>query len=299
MYAANGVTSDIAVSSSGSVTFLRVQPTTTNASTPTSTPPPAATTKSTPTSRMVTEPIDAARAVRSATSAVASLSSDSPSRIVTTRRGSPIRRPIAVEATASGGATTAPIASASAQEMPGIIQCTTTPTPAVVKSTSPTDSSRIGRRLTLKSTSDVFSAAAYSSGGSSPSSTTSSPRCTSGTNGRKLAPMPVAISSSGAGRSNRPATAVRLSTATASRTSWNAISTTPSCPVPPHLPPPSRPSAAEPCVLAGRGGQAVGSATQRIGSPQPSSSMPWAPKASATRVRRCAAKVSTCAIIPP
>ena len=60
-----------------------------------------------------------ASAVRSATSAVASLSSDSPSRIVTIRRGSPIRRPIAVAATASGGATTAPIASAIAQETPG------------------------------------------------------------------------------------------------------------------------------------------------------------------------------------
>ena len=57
---------------------------------------------------------------RSATSAVASLSSDSPSRIVTIRRGSPIRRPIAVAATASGGATTAPIANAIAHEtMPG------------------------------------------------------------------------------------------------------------------------------------------------------------------------------------
>ena len=89
MYAANGVTSDIAVSSSGSVTFLRVQPTTTNASSPTSTPPPAATTKSRPTSRTVTEPTVAARAVRSATRAVASLSSDSPSRIVTIRRGQP------------------------------------------------------------------------------------------------------------------------------------------------------------------------------------------------------------------
>ena len=48
--------------------------------------------------------------VRRATSAVASLSSDSPSRMVTIRRGRPMRRPMAVAATASGGATTAPIA---------------------------------------------------------------------------------------------------------------------------------------------------------------------------------------------
>ena len=64
-------------------------------------------------------PAATASAVRSATSAVASLSSDSPSRIVMIRRGSPIRRPIAVAATASGGATTAPIANASAQDEVG------------------------------------------------------------------------------------------------------------------------------------------------------------------------------------
>ena len=99
-------------------------------------------------------------AVRSATSAVASLSSDSPSRIVTIRRGSPILRPIAVAATASGGATTAPIASAASQEMPGSSAWTRTPTPSVVKTTSPTESSRIARRWALKSTSDVWIAVA-------------------------------------------------------------------------------------------------------------------------------------------
>ena len=39
--------------------------------------------------------------------------------------------------------------------------------------------------------------------------------------------------------------------------------------------------------------------TLRIGSPQPRSSIPCVPRASATSVRRCAAKVSTCAIMPP
>ena len=53
-------------------------------------------------------------AVRRHTSAVASLTSDSPSSIVTTRRGRPIRRAMAVAATASGGATTAPRANAAA-----------------------------------------------------------------------------------------------------------------------------------------------------------------------------------------
>ena len=101
-----------------------------------------------------------ARAVRRATSAVASLSSDSPSRIVTIRRGSPIRRPIAVAATASGGATTAPIASESPQDRSGTSQCAIAPTPRVVATTRPTESSRMGRRLALKSMSEVFSDAA-------------------------------------------------------------------------------------------------------------------------------------------
>jgi hypothetical protein len=91
---------------------------------------------------------------------VASLSSDSPSRIVVILRGSPIRRPIAVAATASGGATTAPMARASAQGRSGSSSLVTAATPTVVKTTSPTESSRIGRRLALKSASDVLCAAA-------------------------------------------------------------------------------------------------------------------------------------------
>ena len=102
----------------------------------------------------------AAIAVRSETRAVASLSSDSPSSTVTMRRGRPIRRPTAVAATASGGATTAPIARAPGQPTPGSSACTSTPTPTVVKTTRPTESSRIERRLALKSTSEVWMAAA-------------------------------------------------------------------------------------------------------------------------------------------
>ena len=153
-YAANGVMNDRPLSSKGSVSRRRTLPTTTNTTSPTSTPPPAATTKSRARTWYATV---LARAVRSATSAVASLSRDSPSRIVTIRRGRPIRRPIAVAATASGGATTAPIANESPQDRSGTSQCATTPTPRVVATTRPTDSSRIGRRLALKSTSEVFS----------------------------------------------------------------------------------------------------------------------------------------------
>ena len=107
------------MSISGSRTCLRTLATRRNSTTPTSTPPPAATTKSRPTFQAAMVPV-AMIAVRRATSAVASLSSDSPSRIVTIRRGSPIRRPIAVAATASGGATTAPIMKAAGQPRSGI-----------------------------------------------------------------------------------------------------------------------------------------------------------------------------------
>ena len=99
-------------------------------------------------------------AVRRVTRAVASLSSDSPSRIVTTRRGRPIRLATAVAATASGGATTAPIAMAAAQPMSGTSHCTTAPTASEVTTTSTTESRRIEPRLALKSTSEVWIAAA-------------------------------------------------------------------------------------------------------------------------------------------
>ena len=183
-YAANGVTKLSALSITGSVTCLRTKPITTKNSSPISTPPPAARRKSRVTCCQLTAAIAAAMAVRSATSAVASLSSDSPSRIVTILRGRPIRRPMAVAATASGGATTAPIANDAGQPMPGSSQCTSTPTPAVVNATRPTESNRIGRRLALKSTRLVWIAAAYNRGGSNPKSTTSGSRATSGTNGR-------------------------------------------------------------------------------------------------------------------
>ena len=157
--AAKGVRKEIAVSSSGSLMWRRSQATRANAARPMSRPPPAARTKSIPTAARVTPPPMAAIAVRSATSAVASLSSDSPSRIVTMRRGRPIRRATAVAATASGGATTAPIAKAAGHPTLGSRVCTTTPTTNVVATTSSTESRRMVPRLALKSTSEVCSAA--------------------------------------------------------------------------------------------------------------------------------------------
>ena len=151
---ANGITKDSPTSRTGSVIRRRIWATTTKARTPISTPPTDATRKSKPTRHSSTPTEAAAIAVRRVTSAVASLKSDSPSRMVTTRRGRPMLRAIAVAATASGGATTAPSAKAIGQEMPGTIRWTTQPAPAVVTSTAPTDSVRITRRWALKSTSD-------------------------------------------------------------------------------------------------------------------------------------------------
>ena len=94
-----------------------------------------------------------------------------------------MRRPIAVAATASGGATTAPIAKATPKSRPSA-HCRKIATPSAVKSTSPTDRLRMTPRLLRKSTSEVWIAAAYSRGGRIPSSTTSGLRATSGTNGR-------------------------------------------------------------------------------------------------------------------
>ena len=116
--------------------------------------------KASPTSQTVTVPMPAAMDTLRATIAVASLTRLSPSRIVTMRRGSPTLRAIVVAATASGGATTAPSANAAAQPISGRTAWTSTATPAVVKSTSPTLSRAIGRLFVRKSTNDVRMAAA-------------------------------------------------------------------------------------------------------------------------------------------
>ncbi len=59
------------------------------------------------------------------------------------------------------------------------------------------------RRLALKSTSEVPRAAEYSSGGSSPNSTTSGSSSTSGMKGTYEAAIPTTISTSGDGTSKR------------------------------------------------------------------------------------------------
>ena len=84
-------------------------------------------------------------------SAVASLSSPSPSIRVSSRGGSPARRATASAAIGSGGATAAPSASATAIGTTGTTASSTPPTANAVASTSPTDSEAIGRRLALMS----------------------------------------------------------------------------------------------------------------------------------------------------
>src|SRR6478752_2567152 len=144
---------DSDVSSTESVTCLRTRPTRAATATPTARPPSAERANCPATPPTLTVPAMAAMAVRRQTRAVASLTSDSPSRTVTTRRGSPIRRAIVVAATASGGATTAPSANAAANGT-GSSSQVTRPTPRAVNTTRPTERNPIARRLSRKSTSE-------------------------------------------------------------------------------------------------------------------------------------------------
>lgn len=121
------------------------------------------------------------------------------------------------------------MASEAGQPRSGISQFTTAPTAKVVTTTRPTDSTRIGLRLAVKSTSEVWMAAVYSSGGNSPSSTISGSRWMSGTIGMKDAAAPATMSSSGAGRFSRSLSASPASTTTAIPTRMRAISTAPLC----------------------------------------------------------------------
>jgi hypothetical protein len=156
----NGATRDSVVSSTGSCTLRRAAARAAATTSPATIPPPAATTNSHVTSSTVTEAVMAMIDVRRATSAVASLSRLSPSRMETMRLGIPTRRAIVVAATASGGDTTAPRAKAAAMLTPGTIHQATRPTPTVVKATAPTARMPMACRLARTSTSEVRSAAA-------------------------------------------------------------------------------------------------------------------------------------------
>jgi hypothetical protein len=84
-------------------------------------------------------------------SAVASLSRLSPSRIVRRRCGIRTWRRIAVAAVASGGATTAPSATAAAHGIAGTMARTTTATAMVVSPTLTTTRLATATQLSLRS----------------------------------------------------------------------------------------------------------------------------------------------------
>ncbi len=99
--------------------------------------------------------------------AVTSLNRPSPSRIDTSRRGSPSCPATAVAATGSGGATSAPSATAAAIGSPGTIALATAATARVVTNTRATASRKMGRMFAVNCRQEVRRTAAYSSGGSS------------------------------------------------------------------------------------------------------------------------------------
>ena len=115
-----------------------------------------------------TENVPVARAAiarRMATSAVASLTRLSPSRMTTIRRG--IRRcsAMAVAEMASGGEMIAPSTNPAASGKSGNRKCAKYPTETVVNSTSPIARKQMGRKFARKSRQGVKIAAGYSSGG--------------------------------------------------------------------------------------------------------------------------------------
>lgn len=158
--ATNGAVNERVVSSTGSSMRSRICASSQVAASPIATPPPAATRKSRLTVPIVTLPVSAEMAALRATSAVASFTRLSPSSTVTIRRGIPTRRAMAVAATASGGATTAPSAMAAASDTEGTTHQVTRPTASVETTTKPTESHRSASFADAKSTRDVRMAAA-------------------------------------------------------------------------------------------------------------------------------------------
>ena len=155
-----------------------------------------------------------ASATRRVVSEVASLNSDSPSRTVITRRGSPTRRPTATAATASGGATIAPSASAAANGRPGTTAGSTSATENAVMSTMPNASWRIGWIRVLIAITPESTAAAYSSGGMMTVSTSSGFTAYSGTPGMNDTANPTTSRTIGGDARTRWARLVTSSTPT-------------------------------------------------------------------------------------
>ena len=172
-------------------------------------------------------PSATASAVPSATSAVASLSSDSPSRIVTIRRGSPIRRPIAVAATASGARPRHRSRGDRPTRRRAAAGARPSPTPKRRERDQPDrqqqDRPPVGA---LKSTSDVPCAAEYKQRRQQPEQhDVLGELDLRAPSGRTTPTTPTRISRNGAGTSSRSATQVHASTPTARPQSSRVIST--------------------------------------------------------------------------
>lgn len=101
--------------------------------------------------QLMPSPTAAARATLYAVMAVASFTRDSPWRMVVIRFGRPSLRAMAVAATASGGATTAPSTRAAVSGRSGTRTYASQPTATVAKRTYPTESSATGRMLARRS----------------------------------------------------------------------------------------------------------------------------------------------------
>ncbi len=175
---------------------------------------------------MLNAPVTAAAtAVRYSTSADASLMRLSPSRITTTRRGTGSRETMAAAATASGGETIAPNATATAQGIPGRSAWIATATAPVVARTNPTASSPMGRRFDLNSRSDVKNAAAQRMGGRKTKKTRSGSSSGILIPGTKPIASPAMTCRIGVGTGSRLANAVSAmtsaATAIAKMTGWN------------------------------------------------------------------------------
>src|SRR5437763_7422346 len=151
-------------------------------------------------------------------SADASFTRLSPSRITITRRGTGSRETIAAAATASGGDTIAPSATATAHGMAGNSTRATMATATVVASTSPIASNPIGRRYVLKSRSDVKNAAAQITGGRKTKNTRSGSSAGVATPGTSPTRNPAATWRIGGGTGRRRAIAVTATTTAANAT---------------------------------------------------------------------------------
>lgn len=106
-------------------------------------------------------------------------------------------------ATGSGGATSAPSATAAAIGSPGTTALATAATAAVVTNTRATASRRMGRTLAANCRQEVRCTEAYSSGGSTSGRMNSGGTSTFGTAGTSARITPPMVMSTGAGSPSR------------------------------------------------------------------------------------------------